>query len=320
MEGMRRASLASLVALTACSDYDVTRNGFSDGFVQDDGNLRVDVLWVMDDSGTMSEEQSNVIANLSQFVSVMARMGADWQVGAVTTSAGSGGGLLTGDIVTAYDAEVESRFAELVDVGTAGEREEQGLLALELATSEPLLSGENAGLLRDGADLAVIVLSDEDDQSPGDVADYVAHLEALKGAGNARLSAVVGQLPAGCASPYAAADPAARYIEVATATGGLQDSICRVDFSETMKDLALNALGLDDTFELTRVPEPETLEVLLDGVKLHERPENGWQYDAGLNAIVLDGYAVPGPGAAITVNYFEWLGNVESDDTAEPAE
>lgn len=304
----------SLLFLAGCSDYEVTRQGITDRFAQDDGNLKVDVLWVMDDSGTMSEEQENVIANLSEFVAVMVRMGADWQAGVVTTSADTEAGALTGPPVTAYDAAVEDAFAGLVDVGVEGDREEQGLLAMQLATSEPMLSGVNAGLIRDGADLAVIILSDEDDQSPGDTTAYTDHLLSASGTGVARLSAVVGQLPAGCASPYAAADPAERYLTVAAATGGLQDSICLQDFSATMKALALNALGLTDTFQLTAVPELLSIEVEVDGVRIFHRPENGWQYDAGQNAVVLDGYAVPAPGATVTVSYYEWLGSVEEDE------
>ena len=39
--------------------------------------------------------------------------------------------------------------------------------------------------------------------------------------------------------------------------------------------------------------------------------ENGWRYDAGKNAIVLDGYAVPGPGEGLEVRYYAWQGNIE---------
>lgn len=308
--------ILALALLSACSDYEVTRQDFRESFPQDGGNLTVDILWVMDDSGSMSEERDNVIANVSRFVGVLNGFAADWQVGVVTTSAETTGGAIVGTVVTAYDSNVERSFADRLDVGSFGDREEQGLLAMELAISDDLLNGANAGLVRDSADLAVIVLSDEDDQSPDAPSDYVSTLRSFKGEGRSRLSAVVGQLPEGCASPYAAADAAERYLEVATSTEGVQASICREDFGDTMKALALNALGLQDTFVLGHVPEPTTIEVRLDGVLLHERAENGWTYDAGQNAVVLDGFAVPGPGQAIEIRYFEWLGLLE--DTAAP--
>lgn len=304
-----------LVLLAACSDYDVARFDQSDAFSQQDGNLTVDILWVMDNSGTMSEEQENVVANLSSFVDVLDGFGADWQVGVVTTTVDEdGGGALVGPLLSPLVADVALEFAAQVDVGVDGGTNEQGLEALRLATGEPLISNENLGLLRADADLAVVVLSDEDDHSTGEPADYATYLETLKGVGHARLSAVVGQLPAGCASPYAAADPAERYLAVAESTKGLEDSICRDDFTDTMKGLALNALGLTDTFPLLLIPEPTTIEVRLDGVLLYERPRNGWQYDAGQNAIVLDGYAIPGPGAGLEVRYFEWLGSNTTEE------
>jgi hypothetical protein len=308
------------VALAGCSDYDVARQDQSDSFTQEDGNLDIDILWVMDNSGTMSEEQENVVANLSSFVDVLDGFGADWQVGVVTTSADDGddgAGQLVGPILTPLTADVATAFASEVDVGVNGDINEEGLRAMELATSDPLITTTNAGFLRQGADLAVVILSDEDDHSDGSTDDFTNYLTGLKGEGRARLSAVVGQLPAGCASPYAAADPAERYLAVSEATGGIQDSICRDDFSQTMKALALNALGLKDTFQLLLVPEPSTIEVRLDGVLLYNRPVNGWQYDPGQNAIVLDGYAIPGPGSGIEVRYFEWLGgNHQDEDTA----
>lgn len=307
-----RTLTLAFLTLAACSDYDVTRKVSEDVFVQENGNLTVDVLWVMDDSGTMSEEQANVVANLSAFVGVLDGFGADWQVGVTTTNVEDVAGALVAPIITPYAEDVAAQFASAVDVGAQGSRDEQGLMAMQLATSEPLLSGANSGLLRSSAGLAVIVLSDEDDHSPGAVEDYEEHLAGL---GGARLSAVVGELPAGCASPYAAADPAERYLAIAQFTGGLTDSICRQDFSETMKHLALNALGLTDTFVLTAIPEPSSIEVRREGVLLHEREQNGWQYDAGQNAIIMDGYAIPGPGEGIEVRYFGWLGNEEAEDT-----
>ena len=305
--------------LLACSDYGVTRSIERDAILQDDGNLEVDVVWVMDNSGTMSEEQDNVVANLSEFVDVLDGFGADWQVGVVTTNVESAGGQIVAPIVTPYVADVANTFAAAVAVGATGSRDEQGLHAMLLATTEPTMSEANAGLIRDTADLAVIIVSDEDDHSPESLEFYQQHMERLK-SGRARLSAVVGQLPAGCASPYAAADPAERYLSMVEWSGGIADSICRQDFGSTMKQLALNVMGLTDTFPLSQVPEPDSLEVRREGVKLYERELNGWQYDPGLNAIIVDGYAIPGPGEQLDVSYYAWQGNVAGDTAETPTE
>lgn len=310
---IRGAAVGVFAVTLACQDYDVARIVTQETFTQNDGNLSVDFLWVMDDSGTMSEEQEEVVAGLGAFVGVLEGFGADWQVAVITTGVqGETAGHFVAGVLSSLDGRVEEAFAAALEVGTNGGVSEQGLEAMRLATSEAMLSSANAGFLREDAGLSVVVVSDEDDQSPDEVSAYRAHLDDLKGQGVARVSAVVGDLPAGCATPQAAANPGTRYREISTGTGGYQDSICRQDFTDTMKALSLNGLGLTDTFVLSRVPEPDTIEVQVDGVQIWRRPENGWQYEAGKNAIVFDGYGVPGPGAKVSVRYHAWLGSADT--------
>ncbi|MBM4391291.1 MAG: hypothetical protein FJ090_09225 [Deltaproteobacteria bacterium] len=294
----------------------MTRLSDMETFYQEDGNLTVEFLWVMDNSGTMSEEQEVVVAGLGVFVDVLESFGADWQIGVTTTDVTSGGGLIQSGILTPLGADVEAAFASALEVGKAGSIEEAGLEAMRLATSEPLLSGDNAGFIRDGAGLSVVIVSDEDDQSPLAISEYEAHLAALKGAQAARVSVVVGDLPAGCATSYAAADAGERYRTISTDTGGHSDTICRRDFTPTMKALALNGLGLTDTFNLAVVPEVGSIRVTVDGVRVYQRPENGWSYDPGANAIIFDGYAIPGPGSQVVVEYYAWRGTELQTDTA----
>ncbi|HEY6107027.1 MAG TPA: hypothetical protein VIV59_13665, partial [Anaeromyxobacteraceae bacterium] len=56
-------------------------------------------------------------------------------------------------------------FMENVYVGADGSGKEQGLEAARLAVSDPLASGANAGFLRPGARLVLIIVSDDDDCS-----------------------------------------------------------------------------------------------------------------------------------------------------------
>ena len=312
---MRFLVLGGVLA-AGCVENGVSRIYKRDVYSQDSGTFTVDYLWVVDNSGSMSEEQSNVVAGISGFTSVLSGFGADWQVGVITTDlSDDDAGALVAPLLASTDADFEARFAEAVAVGIDGDVTEEGLDAMALATSDGLLQGANAGLIRDDAALEVIFVSDEDDQSPETTLHYVQLLEDLKGIGNARVSAVVGDLPEGCASPYAAADPATRYHEVSVSLSGFQDSICRKDLTDTMRSLALNGLGLTDTFPLTAVPDLESMEVRVDEVLVHQRDLNGWRYDAGENAVILDGYAIPGPGSEVSIRYYEWLGHDDGAGT-----
>ena len=141
--------------------------------------VRTDILFVIDDSGSMGEEQTNLQTNLDTFIQGLkdSPVANDFQVGVTTTSVtgwtgGSSGeagrlvgtpGVLVGSSAT-FVSDFQARGAA---VGTGGSGKEQGLLAMRRALSAPLIEvgGVNEGFLRQGARLAVVFLSDEDDCS-----------------------------------------------------------------------------------------------------------------------------------------------------------
>ena len=106
-----------------------------------------------------------------------------------------------------------------------------------------------------------------------------------------------------------AAEAATRLLDAVEQTGGLFKSICETDFAPVMKSLAFNTTGMTDTFALSKFPDLSTLEVRVDDALIHHRPENGWQYDAASNAVVLDGLAVPRPGQSVSLVYYEIFGD-----------
>ena len=46
----------------------------------------IDVLFVIDNSGSMQQEQDNLVANFPQFVSVLEASGLDYRIGVTTTA------------------------------------------------------------------------------------------------------------------------------------------------------------------------------------------------------------------------------------------
>ena len=94
---------------------------------------------------------------------------------------------------------------------------------------------------------------------------------------------------------------------------GLDVNICDAMLSR----IALKVLGLENTFGLSKPPDLSTMQVRIDNALIHKRDRHGWSYDAGKNAIVLDGYAVPYPGAEVVFNYAEWIGPQEAFETQD---
>lgn len=297
--------------LLGCQEYGYTEARFEEVFFQEDLESVADILLVIDDSPSMAEEQELLGQNFQAFVEVVEGTYADYRAGVVTTDVSTeAAGVLQGALITPDTEDLAQAFLDAVTVGATGSRDEQGLQAAELA-----LDGRNPGFVRADATLHVVVFSDEDDHSPQEVTDHLAAL--TRGAGNGRLvvHAIVGNLPQGCASGIAAADAGTRYIEAAGLTGGYHDSICAEDYSEVLARIGLDLSGLKDTFALGSLPQPDSLEVWVDEVRVPDRARDGWVYDSGQNAIVFQGWAVPRPGMEIVVYYEVLAGGGAPSDT-----
>ena len=291
----------TLALLLACSEYDVENFSVHDAFQSPVEVQRADILFVVDDSASMSEEQGRLADNFEAFVTVLGDSRADWQL-AVTTTSSVGTGVLQGEILLPERRDLESAFQAQVQVGTNGSREEQGLAsALAVIQTHP-------ELLREEADLHVVFVSDEDDHSPAPVKTYLESYQSAAGTGSVALHALVGDLPEGCASGLLAADAGKRYLNAAELSEGLTESICAEDYSAVLERVGLEVAGWQSVFALSTLAAPGTLTVHVDGVEIPEREVDGWIYSVGDNAVKFSGRAVPRPGMWVEVDYTRYLG------------
>lgn len=162
---------------------------------------KMDILFVIDNSGSMAEEQTNLATNFPEFIRVLEEYMTtsgdllDYRVAVTTTGrdlnysialgapfpplpfseAGEDGALLMGAgcgmprrWLERTDASVAGTFSCVADVGINGPSIEMPFHALELAFTDRLADGTNTGFLREDALLAVVILSDEDDCSRRD--------------------------------------------------------------------------------------------------------------------------------------------------------
>ncbi len=309
---------AALWSCTACVDY-----GMSDDDDQADERLvieesftqqaapTVDVLWVVDNTGSMAREQQALASSFEAFVQALDAEGVSYQLGVITTDVSDEqAGLLQGVpwIVTpGQDDPVES-FTQAVQVGIDGASPEAGLAAAVLALSEPAISEHNRGFRRPDTLLHVVAVSDNDDQSDGhlsgdtgqDVVDvFLDFFEAQAEVSGIDpiFSAVAGDTPSGCVGDAGRALPAQRYQEVVDATGGTFASICTGDMDAVVQGLGTASLVYPDTFTLQARPYLDTLVVWVDG----ERQDVGWSWQEESMAVVFE--APPPAGCSIRVRY-----------------
>jgi hypothetical protein len=266
----------------------------------------LDVLWVIDNSGSMWQERARVAANLHTFFDWFELLDLDYHMGVIATDIVNPifSGRLFGSptFVTPKTPDAAAVFARSIDFGILEMGNESGLAAMELALSDPLISGYNTGFYRNDARLVVMFISDEAEWSTPDAAHYVDFLDALKGTHDrVYVASIVGNRDHGCrgrcdATPQDAG-PGNKYLDVSEAFGGFEGSICDCDLAPAMERIALDATLYLRGFPLSDVPtDPRTLQVRVDGSRV-----SNWVYDADRNAVVFD--EAPKLGAEIWVRY-----------------
>jgi hypothetical protein len=300
-----------------------------DSFVQPESR-DVDVLFVIDNSASMTEEQNLLAAGFSDFIAGAASSQNDYHIGLVTTDA-TESGALQGTPRYVTPASV-SNFASNVKVGTFGSGDEQGLETAKLALSPPnttvttsscpvfgcsdglsctngVCAGVNSGFLRADAGLEVIFLSDEEDHSDGTTTSYLNFFWGLKGGaakGLFHAHALVGPVT-GCTSLNGSAEHGARYISLATATNGVFGSICSSSFSTALKAIAAIAFGPGARFPLSQEPVANSVAVKVNGAGCLSQSASGtnWTYSAADQSVTFnpDGKCLPKPGQSIVISY-----------------
>ena len=211
---MRARSIAicvvacALAATAACGPQAPNRNGDDDGSpdagnggggggggggatVDAAGCSKMDLLFVIDNSGSMGQEQANLIANFPTFIQVLDQSGLDYRVAVTTTgedynynmstplgnipesqSGGDNGAMLkpsscnmTKRWIDKTDPDPSMTFSCLANVGTSGPSDEMPLAAVRDAFEDRMMDGTNMGFRRSDALLGVVILTDENDCS-----------------------------------------------------------------------------------------------------------------------------------------------------------
>jgi hypothetical protein len=301
---------------------------FTDSATQD-----VDVLFVVDDSGSMAHEQQNLAKSFDSFIQKASEWKSDFQIGVVTTTLEfPDAGVLQGSPPFVTHANWE-KFINNVQVGTTGSGMEQGLWAAKVAlgspttdvTDEPceedgdcgflhacmngFCGGPNQFFIRDNASLELVFLSDEEDQSPESTDEYLKYFRAIKGfdkPDQMHIHAIVG--PAGgCESDDGSAVAGHPYLELAQATGGITYSICESDFSKGLESIGEVAFSAKMRYFLTKFPAPTTLAVTIDGYPcpLLTLGSFNWTYDPVSNSVQLAENSIckAEPGSMVEIYY-----------------
>jgi len=317
-------SLIPVVALGGCSIENTFLPQHKDDVFQQAKVPAVDILFVVDNSASMSEEQVALADGFQSFIDQIETAAVDFHIGIITTSQDTDDpnrGHLLGSrpLFLTRDDDYVNIFHERVQIGTDGSDKEKGLEAAENAISLKMLTTWNIGFVRPGANLLIIIVSDEDDCSDDGQLDgqdakscyqhrdllvpvqtEVDRIRSRKSQGElVQIAGILGPFDGSCPDSY----PGRRYAQAALQTGGLLGKICDSDWSGTLGSLGLTAVGILDQFKLSSAADPTTLVVTVDGAEVPADDTNGWTYDSLHWLIIFHGSAVPPEGSEITVEY-----------------
>jgi hypothetical protein len=290
------------------SEYTVTADG-TGTFYGDNLDIftqplksSTDILFTLDRSGSMTDDLAIVAANFETFVDTITGLEADYHVAVGVEDDGCvlGSDPYIDDGFSASDAQ--DTFTTMADInftlGAYGSNTERGYMLAEatLSSSNTGTGGCNEGFLRDDAFLSIIHVSDEPEQSVNSWSYYVSLFQSLKAdPDDVVINAVAGDYPSGCGSATAGTG----YYEGTVATGGLFLSICATDWASHLEELATESVSINDSFELTQVPVPQTIELSIDGIAV----TTGWEFDASINSVVFETDYIPAGGATVEIYY-----------------
>jgi Abnormal spindle-like microcephaly-assoc'd, ASPM-SPD-2-Hydin len=292
---------------------------------------KVDMLIVIDNSGSMDDEQKALAANLDHLWNRIALANADFHIAVTSTgmtpytagwtqcpggaSGGEAGRFFPVDnsrprILTPTTPNVKQVLFDNTKVGLCHWDERffdpviaaltPPLIAATKAPGTPWPNDGNAGFLRDDARLALLAVSDADDDNdvinPPPVSEMVGKLSQVK-KGAVDLISFAGIVGLHMCSNVE--QVGTRYQEIARQLNGKLYDICDLNNFGAMLDDALGTLLLPLTsFPLSTRPLPSSIAVTVNGA-----PVTSFRYDPTSNRIVFPQDSIPPPGSHIAATY-----------------
>lgn len=259
---------------------------------------QLDVLFVVDDSGSMDPHQHNLSSNIDLFTQEFTKSAfVDYHVGVITSSVGSRAdcgnvgcnGLLVGS-PNWIERSTPNAIAELQKnfiVGTSGNYIERFYQPLMMALQPPAVDKQNKGFYRPRAHLAVIFVTDSDDQSENVSSDdFYDFLFKLKGRTD-KFSVYAAYIPTASVGCSRSSEPEPNKLEKLFAkTGAVTVGLCDPQFGKKLAEVGKDLFRrIARKMYLNRRPLEGSIKVIYGNIELPRDLNKGWTYDPSSNSI-----------------------------------
>ncbi len=266
---------------------------------------KVDILFVVDNSGSMGAHQGNLSRNVAKFTSIFTKSSVlDYNIGIVTTDMSGGGwgssraccGQLVGStrVVNKNTLNADVILARNFLVGTSGSATEAVFDPVAAALNPTNLAGWNSGFYRQDASLVVIFMTDAEDQSdyenPQSLYNFLLNLKKGKASSILAFGVIVPTKD----TMSCARDDGRTPAKIERFLGMVQNSknnimnICDPDYGTRLANMAKDIVDkVGNIIYLDRAPALDSIHVFYGSAELPEDFETGWSFDPKKNAIVL---------------------------------
>tara|TARA_E500000331_G_scaffold355651_2_gene411723 strand:- start:1162 stop:2187 length:1026 start_codon:yes stop_codon:yes gene_type:complete len=265
----------------------------------------VDILWVIDTSGSMNRYDPQLMLGIEAMINALPESG--WRLA-----------MLSNDPAK---ASIEAQFplvpgddiVDAMDMYSAmgrGHREEGFDSAYEYIVNNPYA----ATWMRPDAALLVVFVSDEEDQSDAHfpvVDDFITWYGNQRG-GSVFLSSInnLEEAESVCTIPASSIDIGDRYMEATNYFGGVVVDICSEDWSPGVADASAQ-IEPHESWELTYVPShTDTIRVFQDGALNWD-----WYYEPADNTVQFT--VIPAGNVLVEIAYHYEFDAGDDDDSGD---
>ncbi len=279
-----------------------------DSFIQPNTVDGIDILWVIDTSGSMYRFDPQLMAGIE--VMLAALPPTSWRLAMISNDPSRA--VLENQFPLVPGDDIVDAEAMYSAMGRGGREE-----GFDSVYEYMINNSYSSTWMRPDAGLLVVFVSDEEEQSGypmASVTDFTNWYSAQRG-GNVFLASIVTQDPTVslCDCTVSTLDVGDRYMEATNHFGGVVIDICDTDWAPGVTD-ATHSISPYELWPLTHEPVVDSIVVFIDGA-LSDGTD--WIYSATDNTVYFT--TIPGSGSLVEIGY-RYLPTADTGgaDTATP--
>lgn len=285
----------------------------------------VDILFVIDDSGSMSSHQTNLKRNTDLFVNEFTKLKLiDYHMAVTSTTVDEWGSKAEDGHLSNLGGKtyIDRNTMNGLDIikknmslGTGGGVYEKLFDPVALALSPPLVNGYNQGFYRPDAHLVIIYVTDTEDQSRSYTAQsFMDFLINLKNNNKNKILSYAAYVPvsqSGCPRDDSNQGKLEKFLDLNVNAGKNRVSLCDPSFGQKLVDFSKEIVNVvNKPIILSRPPVVSSIKVMYGTQEIPSDPNIGWTFDPIQNAIVF------GPNLKLDENQPQGTGIDVSFDSA----